>query len=97
MTPEVGIISITPITAQAGTTVTLTITGFGFQPGAAIAFEGGQGMPPGVAAIQVVNSTSMNVTVLAVDSTPRPQTWDLRLTNPDGTSFLVENAFTVNP
>lgn len=89
--------SILPTSATAGTSVMLTITGFGFQSGTAIGFEGGQGMAPAVAGVQFVNSTTMMVTVNAIDSTPRAQTWDVRVTLPSGTSFLLVNAFTVNP
>ncbi|HEX8991476.1 MAG TPA: right-handed parallel beta-helix repeat-containing protein [Anaerolineales bacterium] len=96
-TPLIGIVSIAPASAGAGTSVMLTITGFGFQSGTAIAFQGGQGTAPEVAAVQFVNSTTMIATINAVDSTPRPQTWDVRVTNPGGTSFLLVSAFTVNP
>ena len=75
----------------------LTITGFGFQSGTTIGFQGGEGTAPQVAAVQFVNSTTMIATINAVDSTPRPQTWDVRVTNPGGTSFLLVSAFTVNP
>ncbi|HEX8993067.1 MAG TPA: hypothetical protein VF784_15405 [Anaerolineales bacterium] len=96
-TPQIGIVSISPSSAVVGTSVMLTITGFGFQSGAAIGFQGGQGTPPAVAGVQFVNSTTMIVTINALDSTPRPQTWDVRVTDPGGTSFLLVNAFTVNP
>ncbi len=96
-TPQIGILSVTPTTAEADTTVILTITGFGFETGTAVGFQAGQGMPPEVAGVQVASSTTMMVTVNAINSTPRPQTWDLRVTNPDGTSFMLESAFTVNP
>jgi hypothetical protein len=92
----VRIAGINPIAAQVNTTVTMTITGTGFVPGAIVTFEGAVGTPPEVTTVQVLNATTIQATV-NVRSDPAPQVWDLRVTNPDQTSAILHAAFTVNP
>ncbi len=96
-TPQVGITSIAPTSAPAGQTLTLLVTGTGFQVGLDARFQGGTGTAPQILAVQVVSSTTVLLTVRTVDSTAQPQTWDLRVDNPDGSSALLESAFTVTP
>ena len=95
--PQVSISSVTPLSASAGETVTLTIAGDGFQPGLTVSFEGGAGAPPAVMAVQVVDRTTVLVTASARNSTGQSQAWDVRISNPDGTSALLASGFTVNP
>jgi len=90
------IAGINPIAAQVNTTVTMTITGTGFVPGANVAFEGAAGNPPAVTTVQLLNSTTILATVQVI-SDPAPQVWDLRVTNPDLTTAALPDAFTVNP
>jgi len=97
-TPGVTIQSINPIGAQANTTVIITISGSGFQNGAVVAFEGGQGLPQEVVAVQVLNPNSIMVTVNARnDGSSGTQVWDVRVTNPDQSTAVLLNAFTVTP
>lgn len=98
-TPEpLTILAIDPIVAQADAAVTLTITGTGFQNGAVVTFEGGLGLPQEITAIQVVNSTTIIVTMTARnDGTLGDQLWDVRVTNPDISTFVLVDAFTVVP
>jgi len=97
-TPTFSITGLVPNSAQAGGTVNVTITGTGFVNGAVVLFEGGQGPAPQVTALQVLNPTTIVMTVnTAVDETFGAQIWDLRLTNSDLTSILLLEAFTVTP
>ena len=94
-TPQLTIQGIAPTSATAGQTVLLTITGTGFQDGAAVAFEGADGTPPQVSALQVSGSTTITLAVTTPDSVSGTQKWDVRVTNPDGSSAVLTNAFTV--
>jgi len=94
--PQPAILNMTPNTAPADTTVNLTITGSGFQNGAVLTFEGGQGTVPLVTTTQVVNPTTIVITVnTQVDETFGTQLWDVRVTNPNNSSALLNDAFTV--
>ena len=95
---QVTIQSVTPNTAVADTNVVLTITGTGFQAGAGVSFEGGQGLPQEIVSVQVVNPNTISVTVTARnDGSLGPQVWDIRVTNPDTSSAVLLDAFTVEP
>jgi hypothetical protein len=95
-TPQPAIINITPNTAEEGSTVNLTLTGSGFVNGAVLVFEGGQGAAPQVVTTQVVNPTTIVITVdTQVDPTFGTQAWDVRVTNPDNSSAVLADAFTV--
>lgn len=74
----------------------LTLTGSGFVNGAVLVFEGGQGAAPQVVTTQVVNPTTIVITVdTQVDPTFGTQAWDVRVTNPDNSSAVLADAFTV--
>jgi len=90
---------VAPNTALANTTVVLTITGSGFQKnGAVVAFEGGLGLPQEVVAVQVLNPTTLAVTVtVRNDGSSGAQVWDIRVTNPDTSTAVLLDAFTVTP
>ncbi len=96
-TPGVSITSIAPTTATGGQTLSLIVTGTGFQAGLAVTFRGGAGTAPQILAAQVISPTTVLLTVTALDSTPQPQVWDLRIDNPDGSSAMLAGAFTVSP
>jgi hypothetical protein len=64
--------------------------------GAVLVFEGGQGTAPQVVTTQVVNPTTIVITVdTQVDATFGTQAWDVRVTNPDNSSAVLTDAFTV--
>ena len=89
---------MTPNSVQANTTVPLTITGSGFQNGATVTFEGGSGLPQEIITTQVVNSNTIVVTLTARnDGSAGVQVWDVRVTNPDTSSAVLADAFTVVP
>ena len=95
-TPPPAILNITPNAAQPETTLNVTITGSGFANGAVVVFEGAQGTPPQVTATQVVNPTTivLNVAVPAAGGFGTQQ-WDVRITNPNGSSAVLADSFTV--
>jgi hypothetical protein len=98
VTPQLGVLSIDPISAQADATLTMTITGFGFQNGATVTFEGGQGAAQEILALQVVSDTTIYVTMTARNNGAfGAQVWDIRVTNPDLSTAVLLDAFTVNP
>lgn len=96
-TPQPIIQNITPNSAAADTVVNVTITGANFVNGAVVSLEGGQGTPPQVTTpAQVVNPTTIVITLnTAVDSSFGTQAWDVRVTNPNNTTVVVPDAFTV--
>jgi len=78
--------------------MTLIIFGSGFQEGALVTFEGGLGLPQEIVAVQVVNSTMLVVTMTTrSDGTSGIQVWDIRVTNPDNSTTVLLDAFTVIP
>jgi len=90
--------SIALNSAQANTTVTMTISGSGFQNGAVVSFEGGQGLPQQILGVQVVDPTTIIVTLNAQnDETSGEQVWDVRVTNPDNSTSVLVGAFSVAP
>jgi hypothetical protein len=96
-TPQLTIQQIVPNSAQANTSLNLTITGTGFLNGAVVTFEGGIGLASEVVTVQVVNSTTLVVTVNVMSSVPSAQAWDVRVTNPNASTTLLLDAFTVMP
>jgi hypothetical protein len=89
--------SIVPNTAQANSTLTVVITGSGFQNGALVTFEGVAGPLQEIQDVQVINPTTIMVTLTARNNTTTPQVWDVRVTNPDTSTAVLLDAFTVNP
>jgi pectin methylesterase-like acyl-CoA thioesterase len=96
-TPALAIQSINPIGAQANTTVVITINGSGFQSGATVTFEGGQGLPQEVVTVQVMNSNTIMATINARNDGAVAQVWDVRVTNPNQSTAVLLDAFTVTP
>lgn len=75
----------------------MVITGSGFQNGAQVKFEGGVGAPPEIQNVQVVNATTIMVTLIAHNEGTSADVWDVRVTNPDASTAILLDAFTVNP
>jgi hypothetical protein len=96
-TPQPIIQNLTPNTASASTTVNVTVSGANFVNGAVVSFEGGQGTPPQITTpAQVVNPTTIVITVnTATDTSLGTQVWDVRVTNPNNSTALLPDAFTV--
>ena len=95
-TPPPSLLSLTPNTSTVNTTLNVTITGSGFANGAVVIFEGGQGAAPQVTSTQVVNPTTAVITLtIPADASFGTQQWDIRLTNQNGSSAVLADAFTV--
>jgi hypothetical protein len=90
--------SITPNTAGMGTSVSVTITGFGFTSGMSVTFEGGNGPRPVASNVVLTHDTDAQDMITATVTVPskrklgRDSVWDLRV----GTVGVLPNAFTVN-
>jgi hypothetical protein len=97
-TPQLTIVDIEPDNATANTSVVLTVAGSGFVDGAVVTFEGGQGVASEVTAVQVLGSTTLRVNInVRADASFGTQTWDVRVTNPDGLTAALPDSFTVVP
>ena len=93
---QLSIASLTPNTAQANSIVNVTVSGTAFANGATVTFEGAQGTAPQVTGTQVVNPNTIVITVnTAVVAGSTTQAWAVRVTNPNNTSTVLPNAFTV--
>ncbi len=94
----VSVTGIDPNSMQAGTTIDVTITGSGFEAGADVTFENGSGPTPSASNIVVVDASTITATVTAKSGgPPRDRVWDVRVTNPDGSSGVLVGGFTVTP
>lgn len=89
--------SITPNTARAGTTVQVTITGYGFAQGMSVTFEGGSGPHPVASNVQLTNDTDGQDEIIATVTVPNKKgrakdpVWDVRVS----TGGILANGFTV--
>jgi hypothetical protein len=89
--------SITPATATMGTTVQVTITGYGFTSGTTVTFEGGTGPRPVASNVQLASDTDGLDTLTATVTIPfrknpgKSPVWDVRV----GSGGVLPNAFTV--
>jgi len=92
-------VSITPNTAQAGTTVQVTITGYGLSDGMPVTFEGASGQRPIATNVRLASDTSTLDIITATVTLPakkhggRTSVWDVRV----GSSAPLPKAFTVTP
>ena len=94
----VSVDGINPNSVVVGESVTVTISGSGFQDGASVSLEGGQGPAPNVSNVEFVNSTTIEATITTKSGgPPRNRLWDVRVTNPDAGSDVLEDGFTVTP
>lgn len=98
-TVSVVVSSIDPDMLTAGSSVEMTITGSGFQPGATISFENGSGPAPSATVTSVsADGTSILATVGAkAGGPPRNRVWDVRVTNPGGSTDALTGGFTITP
>ncbi len=97
--PSVGVTveSITPNSMSAGSTIPVVITGSGFANGANVILENGVGPAPSVFDV-VIDGNTINATVKAKSGgPPRDRVWDVRVTNPDGSSGVLVGGFIVTP
>ncbi|MEW6332278.1 MAG: lysyl oxidase family protein [Pseudomonadota bacterium] len=91
-----AVVGITPDSAAMGTSVQVTITGYGFASDMAVSFEGGNGPRPVASNVQLASDTDTLDMITATVTVPRKRkggrdpVWNLRV----GSSVLP-NAFTV--
>jgi len=89
--------SISPASGAAGTSVQVTITGYGFTSGMPVTFEGGNGPRPVASNVQLATDTDGLDTLSATITVPykkqigKDPVWDLRV----GAGGVLRNAFTV--
>ncbi len=93
----VTVFSISPDSMSAGSTIDVTITGAGFQAGATVTFENGKGPAPTADVTYVsVDGFTIEATITAPGGGPRGErVWDVRVTNPDGSTGTLTDGFTV--
>jgi hypothetical protein len=91
------VVSITPNTASAGTTIQVTITGYGFAAGMPVSFENGNGPRPVASNVQLVTDTESLDTITATVTVPYKKqlghdpVWNVRV----GSGGVLLNGFTV--
>ncbi|MCH8299778.1 MAG: hypothetical protein IIC39_04470 [Candidatus Marinimicrobia bacterium] len=94
----VNVTSIVPNSMQSGTMIVVTISGSGFAAGAEVTFENGSGPAPATSNVVFVDANTITGTVTAKSGGPgRNRVWDVRVTNPDGSSGVLVDGFTVTP
>lgn len=94
----VTISSIMPRTMWAGMPGSIMIRGRGFMEGATITFEKGEGPIPVASGVRAIGTSSVMGRVTVEDHPLSfPTLWDVRVTNPDGSSALFREGFTVQP
>jgi PKD repeat protein/uncharacterized protein YjiK len=92
--------ALAPDTLAAGSTTSVTIAGSGFVPGAAVSFENGSGPGPTLESEPVVASDGGEITVtvnVKSGGPKRDRVWDVRVTNPDGSSAVLAGGLVITP
>ena len=79
--------------------INVTITGSGFQSGATVTLENGAGPAPAADVTNVSpDGLMIEATITAGSGGPRrPRVWDVRVTNPDSSTGVLVDGFTVTP
>jgi hypothetical protein len=92
----VTVAAISPNTVVAGFAIDVTISGSGFAPGATLAFVNGTGPAPSGSNVVVGAANTITATVTTKRGGPRrDRLWDVRVTNPDGSSAALAGGLTV--
>ncbi len=89
-----SIVSITPTSLPRNTTQLVTISGSGFVDGAEVTFENGSGPSPS-ANVTSVGGTTIEALVSVHKKAKIGVSWDVRVTNPDGSSDVRIGGLTV--
>jgi hypothetical protein len=86
---------IDPNSINAGTSIPVTIDGSGFDAEAIVTFENGKGAEP-TATVTTVTATTIDALVsVGSNGPPRNRVWDVRVTNPDSSTGVLEGVFEV--
>jgi len=92
-----SVASISPSSARTGTSVQVTITGYGFAPGMGVSFEGGNGPRPVASNVQLTSNTDSMDTITATVTVPykkqpgKDPLWNVRV----GSGGVLVNGFLV--
>ena len=92
-----AVASITPNSARSGTTVQVTISGYGFTPGMVVSFDGGNGPRPIASNVQLISNTDTVDQMTATVTVPykrkggRDPVWNVRV----GSGGILANGFRV--
>jgi hypothetical protein len=92
-----SVTSITPNSARVGTSVQVTITGYGFTPGMGVSFDGGNGPRPVASNVQLTSDTDTVDQIRATVTVPdkkrpgRDPVWNVRV----GNGGVLADGFTV--
>lgn len=92
-----SVASITPGSARVGTSVQVTITGYGFTPGMGVSFDGGTGPRPVASNVQLTSNTDTVDQIRATVTVPykkqpgRDPVWNVRA----GSGGVLVNGFRV--
>jgi serine protease len=98
LSPGVSVTGIIPRSVVEGDSVNVTISGSGFQAGASVSLEDGEGPTPKVSNVIFVDSSTITATISTKKGgPPKDRLWDVRVTNPDNSTGVLENGFTVTP
>jgi thermitase len=85
------------VSQDAGRT-TFAIIGTGFAEGASVTFENGSGLAPRVINVRRDSSTQLTVDAKIRSGGPRKNRfWDIRVTNPDGSTGVRVGLLTITP
>ena len=95
--PGVAIVSVSPNTADRGQVFTMAIAGSGFAAGASVTFENGSGPAPTASnVVAAPDGNSLTATVQIPNKGKKgPKTWDVRVTNPGGSTDVLAGALFV--
>jgi hypothetical protein len=92
-----AVASISPNSARVGTSVQVTITGYGFAPGMGVSFDGGNGPRPVASNVQLTSNTASVDQITATVTVPykkqagRDPVWNVRV----GSGGVLSNGFRV--
>ena len=90
--------AVSPGSGSQNTTVQITVTGTGFVSGATVDLQNGEGTEPVVSGVSVASDGTSLTAVLQIGKTSGPRKdrpWDVAVINPDGTSAVLVDGFTV--
>ena len=91
----VTVSSIWPDWMSAGSTINVAITGSGFVDGVSVTFENGAGVAPTADVTYVwPDGLTIDATVTA-HKNAKAAVWDVRVTNPDASTGVLTDGFTV--
>lgn len=91
----VSVTGIDPNSASPGQQVSVTVTGSGFVDGASLSFTNGSGPSPSVSNVQVAADGASLTATVDVHKKAKAVSWEVVVTNFDGTSGTLSDGFTV--